>query len=52
MDDGVADKISLSAAGCAFLRANGVPDRTLHCDDLNDRYKGLGTTQPGVCCSG
>jgi hypothetical protein len=51
MDNGVEDKISLSAAGCAFLRANGVPDRVLHGDDLNDRYKGPATPQPGVCCS-
>ena len=51
MDDGVEDRISLSAAGCAFLRANGVPDRALHSDDLNDHYKGPGTSQPGVCCS-
>ena len=51
MVDGVEDKISLSAAGCAFLRADGIPDRALHGDDLNDRYKGPGTTQPGVCCS-
>jgi len=51
MDNGLEDKISLSAGGCAFLRANGVPDRMLHGDDLNDRYKGPATAQPGVCCS-
>jgi len=52
MDDGVADKISFSAAGCAFLRAIGMPHRTaLHDGDLNDRYKGRRATQPGVCCS-
>jgi hypothetical protein len=51
MDGGVEDQLSLSAAGCAFLRGNGVPDCVLHGDDLNDHYKGAGTTQPGVCCS-
>lgn len=51
MDNGVEDKISLSAAGCEFLRTNGVPDHVLHGDDLNDRYKGPAAAQPGVCCS-
>jgi hypothetical protein len=51
MDNGVEDKVSLSAAGCTFLQSNGVPDRALHGDDLNDRYKGPTASQPGVCCS-
>lgn len=51
VDNGVEDKVSLSAAGCTFLQTNGVPDRVLHGDDLNDRYKGTTATQPGVCCS-
>ena len=51
MDNGLEDKVSLRAAGCAFLRAHGVPDRALCGDDLNDRYKGPAATQPGVCCS-
>lgn len=51
MDSGAEDKVSLSAAGCAFLRSNGIPEASLRGDDLNDRYKGPTTPQPGVCCS-
>jgi hypothetical protein len=51
MDNGVADKISLSEAGTRFLVANGVPADAVHGDDLNDRYKGPAAIHPGVYCS-
>ena len=37
--DGVADKVSLSSAGIAYLIQNGIPAAVLHGDDLNARYK-------------
>jgi hypothetical protein len=51
MDDGVADKISLSEAGTRFLLAHGLPVEAVHGDDLNDRYKGPAAAQRGVYCS-
>jgi hypothetical protein len=44
---GVADQVSLSTAGRAFLVARGVPAESIQGDALNERYKG---TQ-GVYCS-
>lgn len=38
--DGVEDSVSLSQAGCTYLRHRGVPGDVIHGDDLNDRYKG------------
>jgi hypothetical protein len=38
--DDVEDVVSLSHAGCAYLREKGVPSDVMHGDDLNDRYKG------------
>ena len=50
-DSGVADKITLSAAGTRFLIEQGIPAAAVHGDDLNDRYKGPDAPQPGVYCS-
>jgi hypothetical protein len=45
--EGSADPVSLSAAGVAFLKGEGIPAEVLHGDDLNDRYAGA----TGVYCS-
>jgi hypothetical protein len=37
---GVDDAVSLSLAGCSYLRERGLPEEVLHGDDLNERYKG------------
>lgn len=37
-DDGVADEVSLSEAGCQYLIEKGIPADKLHGDDLNNRY--------------
>lgn len=34
------DPVSLSSAGCTYLRDLGIPAVYLHGDDLNERYKG------------
>jgi len=36
----VADQVSLSQAGVAFLKQQGIPPDVLHGDDINARYKG------------
>jgi hypothetical protein len=36
----IEDFVSLSHAGCAYLRSKGLPEKILHGDDLNARYKG------------
>jgi hypothetical protein len=51
MDNGIEDKITLSAAGTRYLVGQGIPAASVHGDDLNDRYKGPGAAQPGVYCS-
>ncbi len=38
--NGIADDISLSEAGCRYLRDKGIPDTALIGDDANQRYKG------------
>jgi hypothetical protein len=39
MHHGRVDKVSLSAAGCQYLAAAGLPAATLHGEDLNGVYK-------------
>lgn len=51
MDNGVEDRITLSAAGSRYLLERGIPAASVHGDDLNERYKGAGVPQPGVYCS-
>lgn len=38
--EGVADDISLSEAGCAYLRSEGIPENVLFGIERNARYKG------------
>lgn len=40
MQDGVADQISLSAAGCNYLETHGVDPTDLYGEDANLKYKG------------
>lgn len=40
MDNGVADKISLSEAGKRFLIAKGIPENVIFADDMNTKFKG------------
>lgn len=37
---GVADEVSLSEAGCEYLRARGIPESALLGEDANEKYKG------------
>lgn len=39
MENGIADKISLSEAGCNFLVNNGIPRIDLYGEDANVKYK-------------
>jgi len=52
MINGIEDKVTLSAAGVTYLVSKGIPAEILHGDDLNDRYKGIGSGAPhqGVYC--
>jgi hypothetical protein len=45
--NGVADPISLSAAGVGYLTSRGIPRGCLHGDDLNERF----AASTGVYCS-
>lgn len=38
--EGIADTVSLSEAGRAFLIARGIPAEAIHGDDLNEKFKG------------
>lgn len=51
MDNGIADKVTCSAAGMRYLVERGIPAAAVHGDDLNARYKGPEAPQPGVYCS-
>lgn len=40
MDEGKADKVSLSQAGCMYLVKSGVPEEVLFGEEMNTKYKG------------
>lgn len=40
MDNGIADKISLSEAGKKFLISQGIPENHIYGDEMNSKYKG------------